>query len=141
MARVDLTTPAGASLEVRALTTAERIELLGDEEQLQAFILNQDGTDAYRPEIARMTEKATATEDKNLPGAAPKKNRAYDWLYATADYFLACSDPQGFPWGETLAEVWFKAPEGRFDGLPNFWSYGVMQERNRRQLEEAEVKN
>lgn len=139
--RLALTTVKGASIEVRELTTADRIELLGDEDDLKQFILNQDGTDAYRPALDRTAERATRIADKDLPSSAPRKNRALDYLHALAEYFLVCTDPQGFPWGDTLADVWFKAPEGRFDGMPNFWVYDVQNERSRRQLSEAEVKN
>ena len=141
MARIELETPQGASIEVKELTTADRIELCGDEDQLTELLLNQDGMDAYRVYVERARARATATEDKTLPGSEPKRNRAYEWLYTTADYFITCSDPQGFPWGETLADVWFKAPVGIRPGVPNFWSYGARQEGDKQQLDEAQAKN
>ena len=141
MARIDLATPEGASIEVKELTTADRIELCGDEDQLTEFLLNQDGMDAYRVHVERTRERAQATEDKTIPGNEPKRNRAYEWLHTLADYFLTCSDPQGFPWGETLADIWFKAPAGIRPGVPNFWTYGARQERKKQQLDEAQAKN
>ena len=141
MARLELKTPAGASIEVKELTTADRIELCGDEEQLKKWLLDQDHIEAYRPHIERACQKATATEDKNVPGRPSRTNNAYDWLYTTADYFLTCSEPQGFPWGDNLVEVWFNAPLGRVDGVPDFWTYGVLQSRHAARIAETQAKN
>ena len=142
MARLELQSPSGASIEVRELTTADKLNLIGDEEDLKEFILSQSGTSNYKGTIERLAEKAAKIATRNSEkGDLFAKNDALTYLQTTADFFLVCSEPQDFPWGTNIADVWFKAPEGQFNGVPDFYTYGVMQERRNRKLSDDEVKN